>query len=912
MLKLLSGAAVAATGVAGVNPVAGFDTDRQPNYKDEAETRSEWVLRLAESDEVYANGQKGSAKDVKRTVEEVQAPVLGQLISKEGTQIESTHWLTNAIIVSVDENKVDPEAEFTQFENVAAVHPNFEVDNPEPVEQDSVVAQSHGTTTYGLDQIETTETWEEFGTRGDGARVAVLDTGIDASHPAIDLAENGWAQFDAEGNQLDTEPNDPDGHGTHTSGTVAGGLAEALGAHIGVAPEAELYHGKVLDDGGTFAQILAGMEWAVQNEADVINMSLGADGYFPEYIAPVRNAMAMGTFVVVSSGNSGPGTSGSPGNVYDSFSVGATTAQEGVASFSSGEQVYTTGDFGDAAPDDWPDWFTVPDVSAPGAQVISAQPGGGYAALSGTSMAAPHTAGTAALLASVNSGFGPDELERVLRGETIHPLGEDRGTRYGSGIISAYRSLTTTQYAGEITGTVTGPSGSPLAGVSVESGYGTSDVTDEDGEFSIPHPEETGEVSAQPFGLAAEATGISVEGTTQQDLALESVVDVSLLQGQPPDMAAGSSFDIQLEVANLESLSVALTDATQDVAAEDVTLTVGEQSFSPGESISFSSALTGEATLTVDVASGVPNEAAFSLEHTFGGPGEDITVTTPAQGQTTVLADPAPATFEIVEPNFDPTVGANRVLETRPTIENTGDLTDTQNVTLNLSLAGQSYSFPTPTTLAGGESTQVDLSITFGSFPRIEGTQEITTADDSASSSMVYQDAAHRVQSTSAADSVAAGNPAEIEATIENIGELDLAQQVTLTFAGRSVDAKSVSIASGSTGTVTLSAPTENILPGTYSYTVTDPADNTSTGEVTITEPEVPSVNGNQPTDPDGDGVHEDLNGDGTADVLDVQVLFSNLESETIQNNPSLFDYNGNGEVDISDVQALYAEVSQS
>ena len=224
-------------------------------------------------------------------------------------------------------------------------------------------------TTYGLAHINATAVWDTYGTRGAGTSVAVLDTGVDADHPEIDVAR--WAEFDSNGNRVDTTPNDGDGHGTHVSGTVTSG--NASGMQIGVAPDADLYAAKVLaDDGsGSFAQIIAGMEWAVDQNADLISMSLGAQGYYDSLVDPVRNAESAGVTVVASSGNSGVGTSGSPGNVYDAISVGASNASGGIAGFSSGESIDTSAAWG-SPPSDWPGTYVVPSMSAPGRGVQSA------------------------------------------------------------------------------------------------------------------------------------------------------------------------------------------------------------------------------------------------------------------------------------------------------------------------------------------------------------------------------------------------------------------------------------------------------------------------------------------------------------------------------------------------------------
>ena len=303
---------------------------------------------------------------------------------------------------------------------------------------------------------------------------------MNVSHPDLDLRnENpgdptypgGWAEFDSSGNRVTgSEPKDYGNHGTHVSGTVAGG--NASGTAVGVAPETELMHAAVLTDCssgdcvGTFSQIISGMEWAVDNDADVISMSLGADGNFEQFIDPVRNAQSQGTFVVASAGNNGEGTSGSPGNVYDSLSVGASDSNEDIDSFSSGEVIDTDQDWG-SPPSDWPDEYVVPDVAAPGVFVESTLPNDNYGTKSGTSMAAPHVSGTAALMISAaGEDLSPDEIRFALQTTARKPDGwgepdDERDTRYGFGIIDARNATAvvtedTVEYnSGSISGTVT-------------------------------------------------------------------------------------------------------------------------------------------------------------------------------------------------------------------------------------------------------------------------------------------------------------------------------------------------------------------------------------------------------------------------------------------------------------------------
>jgi subtilisin family serine protease len=397
----------------------------------------------------------------------------------QGVTIENEFWITSAVVATVDTDTVDLES-LASVDSVTRLLPLFEVSTAgdtvtqSPAQSGVSVSQppshaglslgqsdevntSNTHTTYGLDQIDAPEVWNDYNTKGEGVRVAVLDTGVDPSHQDIDLYTDddsdpqypgGWAEFDDQGNRVNSEPKDFGSHGTHVSGTVTGG--DASGEHIGVAPNAELMHSAVLTDcsgkcQGTGSQIIAGMEWAINNDADIISMSLGGSGYLDFFIEPVQNARSAGIPVVAAAGNGGEGTSISPGNVYDSISVGASDSTEDIAVFSGGETIVTDDAWNpqdSSLISEWPDEYTVPDIVAPGASIKSSVPGDGYSTYQGTSMATPHVSGALALIQSAtDTEYSPAELEEALyesasKPDDVNEPDDERDTRYGLGIIN--------------------------------------------------------------------------------------------------------------------------------------------------------------------------------------------------------------------------------------------------------------------------------------------------------------------------------------------------------------------------------------------------------------------------------------------------------------------------------------------
>ncbi|MGK7223726.1 S8 family serine peptidase [Kocuria flava] len=262
---------------------------------------------------------------------------------------------------------------------------------------------------------------------GAGVRVAVLDTGLDLGHPDVAGREVTARSF-----VPGESAQDGHGHGTHCAGTVAGPAAPAEGPRYGTAPGAVLFAGKVLaDDGsGADAQVLAGIEWALANRCDIVSLSLGSDvrEVSPTYTAAGLRALDRGTLLVAAAGNNAdrvngdPGFVGAPANSPHVMAVGALTHQLDPAFFSARSLPVRGGHV---------------DLAAPGLEVRSAWPmPERHRTISGTSMAAPHAAGVAALWAEATGRRGR-ELWAVLVQEA-HRLAAP-SVDVGSGLVVAPR-----------------------------------------------------------------------------------------------------------------------------------------------------------------------------------------------------------------------------------------------------------------------------------------------------------------------------------------------------------------------------------------------------------------------------------------------------------------------------------------
>jgi subtilisin family serine protease len=470
------------------------------------------------------------------------------LAKKAGAKATS-YWLTNSLIVTGNATLAK---EFSKLAGVMNVRAEKVYPLVKPVDAKAAILAAAGDPEWGVEKIRADESWAD-GVIGQGVVVANVDTGVDYTHPALVnqyRGNLGSGEFDHNYNWWDPtgicgeEPCDNAEHGTHTMGTIVGGDGPGpFTPDIGVAPGARWIAAKGCEDfscseeallsSGQF--ILAPTDSAGENpdpslRPDIVNNSWGSGPGDPFYLEIVQAWRAAGIIPVFSSGNPGPfcGEGGSPGDFLESFSAGATDVDDEIADF-SGRGPSAFGKIN-------------PDISAPGVDVVSSVPGGGYAAFSGTSMAAPHTTGTLALVLSAKPALigDPDNYGPLTDGIKVTALdridmacgGADDGDPnnvYGDGRIDAKAAVDLVATGGTLAGTVTRLNGTPIPGAQVTAAGGFRDftvTTDAAGHYEMFLAAGTYTVSAVAFGFAVKIVPgvvIVADQTTTQNFALRAL-----------------------------------------------------------------------------------------------------------------------------------------------------------------------------------------------------------------------------------------------------------------------------------------------------------------------------------------------------------------------------------------------------
>ncbi|MEA2053325.1 MAG: S8 family serine peptidase [Euryarchaeota archaeon] len=334
--------------------------------------------------------------------ENTPGPADEAMVRGHGGDIKYSYTIINAIAAKLPEPAIE---NILKTPRVTYVEMDGEVHT-----LDAELDNSWGVKRIGAGNV------HDGGNKGAGVKVAIIDTGIDYDHPDLDANFGTLLGYDFAND--DSEPMDDNGHGTHCAGIVA---AEDNGEGVvGVAPGAHLYAVKVLDGSGSGyeSDVIAGIQWSKTNNMDVISMSLGSDFGSISLKKACDNAYSSGVLLVAAAGNDG--YSSGKGNTVDYparyssvIAVAATDSNDIRARWSS----------------------TGPDVelAAPGVSIYSTYLGGGYATMSGTSMACPHVAGTAALVIAAGKG----DVRQYLQ-DTADDLGAaGKDNLYGYGLVDA-------------------------------------------------------------------------------------------------------------------------------------------------------------------------------------------------------------------------------------------------------------------------------------------------------------------------------------------------------------------------------------------------------------------------------------------------------------------------------------------
>jgi subtilisin len=319
-----------------------------------------------------------------------------KLIHEKGGKVTYEFRLINGVAAELPVKVIE---EFSKNKDILYIQPDLEV-----FAHDQEI-------TWGVQRVNAPEV--HSATKGAGVKIAILDSGIDYTHPDLDNNYQGGFDFV----NYDNDPMDDHGHGTKVAGIIA--AEDNNFGVLGVAPEASIYGVKVLNSGGSgsTSTVIKGIEWAVENDMDIISMSLGGTSGYHAYEAAINNAYNSGVLLIASAGNYGSKATDNvayPAKYNSVIAVSAINQNDNICSFSS---------VGPAV-----------ELTAPGLFVTSTKMGGGYKYFSGTSAAAPFVSGVAALMIASDPTLTNVEVRQSLQKNSVDLGVKGRDNKYGYGI----------------------------------------------------------------------------------------------------------------------------------------------------------------------------------------------------------------------------------------------------------------------------------------------------------------------------------------------------------------------------------------------------------------------------------------------------------------------------------------------
>jgi subtilisin family serine protease len=593
-----------------------------------------------------------------------QRPLLAELDRQRRRHLVSRIeplWIINAVGITATPSVLRGIAARPE---VRDVRPELAIQAPPRAATRSSAAAGDVPVEPNLTQINVPALWA-LGYRGQGVVVANLDTGVDATHP--DLASrwrggtNSW--YDPNG-QHPTVPTDINGHGTATMGVMVGG--DAGGTSVGVAPDARWIAVKIFNDRGvaTSTTVHRGLQWlldpdgnpATPDAPDVVNNSwtFAAGGCNRDFQLDLINLRTAGILPVFAAGNYGPtaGSIGNPATNPEAFAVGSVDGSD-VIDPSSSRGPSPCGQ------------ATAPALVAPGVNVRTTDLYGGYIYASGTSMAAPHVAGTLALLRSAQPGTPAERQAAALTAGAVDlgPPGADNTYGYGRlDALASYQWLTTApDYTVSVTpttaSTVAGGTVSYTVSVNAVNGFagdvtlGLSGLSASQGTASFTPPVITGGTGTASLSVTT-ATGLA-QGTyplTVSALSGPAVHGAAavLVVTPPPDFglaATPASATVNAGSAATYTTTVTATGGftgTVSLSASGLPATVGAAAFTPA---SVSGA--GPAQLRISTLAGAPGGSyQVTITATSGSLVHQASVTLVVVAQDfTVAASPAALTL---------------------------------------------------------------------------------------------------------------------------------------------------------------------------------------------------------------------------------------------------------------------------